>query len=190
MISSYDAQRNELCSYVLHERETPFGLTLGNFKTFVSCTPKGGVRGLWDADTDQIIFGTHQTAYRLRDREHTVLPQQIERQFTFLPYAQISEFALDERLSVLECFYVPHGERHDRTVAFIVDITLHNAASETVEVAIFPWASLVGQRFYGEPEKEVHAAVDSGAIRAWNEETGAARVWGASRSPHTATVAP
>jgi hypothetical protein len=46
----------------------------------------------------------------------------------------------------------------------------------------------VGQRFYGEPETEVHAAVDAGTIRAWNEESGAARVWGASRAPHTVAV--
>ena len=63
---SYDAQRNEFCAYVLHESETPYGLLLGNFKTFAQSTAKGGVRGLWDADTDQIIFGMHHIAYRLR----------------------------------------------------------------------------------------------------------------------------
>ncbi len=189
MISSYDAQHNELCAYVLPERETPFGLTLGNFKSYASCTPKGGVRGLWDADSDQIIFGTHQLAYRLRDRGRTILPQQIEREFTFLPYAQISEFALDDRLLVSECFYVPHGPRHERTVAFVLDVTLHNSSAEPVDAALFPWALLVGQRFYGEPEKEVHAVVDPSTIRAWNDETGAARIWGASRAPHAATIA-
>jgi glycogen debranching enzyme len=186
---SYDAQRNEFCAYVLPEAETPFGLTLGNFKTFASCTPKGGVRGLWDADTDQIIFGTHQIAYRLRDRARTVVPHQIERQFTFLPYAQISEFALDERLLVSECFFVPHGKRFERSVAFVVDVTLHNASAEPLEAAVFPWALLVGQRFYGEPEKEVHAAFDGRDIEAWNEESGAARRWGASLPPHAAVCA-
>jgi hypothetical protein len=68
MGSSYDAQRNEFCAYVLHESETPYGLLLGNIKTFAQSTAKGGVRGLWDADTDQIIFGTHHIAYRLGDR--------------------------------------------------------------------------------------------------------------------------
>ena len=62
MDARYDAQRGEFCAYVLDESETPFGLTLGNFKTFASSTPKGGIRGLWDADTDQIIFGAHQIA--------------------------------------------------------------------------------------------------------------------------------
>jgi len=186
---SYDAQRNEFCAYVLPEAETPFGLTLGNFKTFASCTPKGGVRGLWDADGDQIIFGTHQIAYRLRDRGRTIVPHQIEREFTFLPYAQISEFSLDERLLVTECFYVPHGPRFERSVAFVVDITLHNTSAERVDSAVFPWALLVGQRFYGEPEKEVHAAFDGRDIEAWNEETGAARRWGALRAPHTAVCA-
>ncbi|MBD5604216.1 MAG: hypothetical protein IAI48_03885 [Candidatus Eremiobacteraeota bacterium] len=189
MISSYDAQRNERSAYVLAERETPFGLTLGNFKTFASCTPKGGVRGLWDADSDQIIFGTHQIAYRLRDRNRTILPQQIEREFTFLPYAQISEFALDDRLVVRECFYVPHGPRHERTVSFVVDVSLRNTSAEPVDAAIFPWALLVGQRFYGEPEKEVHAAVAGRTIGAWNEQSGTARVWGASRQPYAAAVA-
>jgi len=186
---SYDAQRNEFCAYVLPESETPFGLTLGNFKTFASCTPKGGVRGLWDADSDRIIFGTHQIAYRLRDRARTIAPAQIERSFTFLPYAQISEFSLDERLLVTETFYVPHGDSHARRVAFVVDLVLHNASAETVDLAVFPWALLVGQRFYGEPEKEVHAALDGAAITAWNEETGGARVWGGSRKPHASVVA-
>jgi hypothetical protein len=186
---SYDAQHNEFCAYVLPESETPFGLTLGNFKSYASCTPKGGVRGLWDADSDQIIFGTHQIAYRLRDRARTILPHQIQREFTFLPYAQISEFALDERLLVRECFYVPHGPAHDRSVAFVVDVALHNTSAEPVDAAIFPWALLVGQRFYGEPEKEVCAGVDGPYLRAWNEQTGAARFWGASREPHAAVVA-
>jgi hypothetical protein len=189
VISSYHAQHNELCAYVVPERETPFGLTLGNFKTFVSCTPKGGIRGLWDADSDQIIFGTHQIAYRLRDRDRTLLPAQIDREFTFLPHAQISEFVLDDRLLVRECFYVPHGPRHERTVAFVIDVTLRNTSAEPVDAALFPWALLVGQRFYGEPEKEVHARVDPATICAWNEETGAARVWGASRTPYAATIA-
>jgi hypothetical protein len=189
VISSYDAQHNEFCAYVLSESETPFGMTLGNFKTYASCTPKGGVRGLWDADSDRIIFGTHQIAYRLRDRGRTVLPHQIERRFTFLPYAQISEFELDERLLVTESFYVPHGPAHERSVAFVIDVSLFNASSEPVDAALFPWALLVGQRFYGEPETEVHAAVDGRYLRAWNEETGAARYWGASRAPHAAVVA-
>ncbi len=189
MTPSYDAQHNEFCAYVLSEAETPFGMTLGNFKTFASCTPKGGIRGLWDADSDRIIFGTHQVAYRLRDRERTIVPHQIERNFTFLPYAQISEFSLDERLRVTECFYVPHGPRHERAVAFAIDITLHNSSDEPVDAAIFPWALMVGQRFYGEPEKEIHAESDGRYLRAWNEETGATRFWGASREPSAVVCA-
>lgn len=189
MRPSYDAKRNERCAYVLPESETPFGLTLGNFKTYASCTPKGGVRGLWDADSDRIIFGTHQIAYRLREAGRTIFPHQIEREFTFLPYAQISEFALDDRLLVTECFYVPHGPADERTVAFVVDVTLSNSSPRPVDAAIFPWALLVGQRFYGEPEPEVHAAVDGPAIRAWSEETGAGRIWGGSRAPEAAVVA-
>src|SRR5580704_16869031 len=139
MGSSYDAQRNEFCAYVLHESETPYGLLLGNIKTYAQSTAKGGVRGLWDADTDQIIFGTHHVAYRLADR-------------TFLPYAQISEFTLDHRVHITEAFYVPHGSGFDRAVSFVVDVTLYNPGASEVEVALYPWAMLVGQRFYGEPE--------------------------------------
>jgi glycogen debranching enzyme len=189
MTPSFDAQRNEFCAYVLSEDETPFGLTLGNFKTFASSTPKGGVRGLWDANTDQIIFGTHQIAYRLRDRGRTLFPREVRREFTFLPYAQISEFALDKDVRVTECFYVPHGPKHDRAVAFVVDVTLHNQASEAAEVAIFPWALIVGQRFYGEPEKDVHASVAGDYVRVWNQETGATRWWGGSRTPYAVVVA-
>jgi hypothetical protein len=192
--ASYDAQHNEFCAYVLGEGDTPFGLTLGNYKTFAMCTPKGGVRGLWDADTDQIIFGAHQIAYRVLETGQggaaaTMFPYQIERAFTFLPYAQISEFTPVDRLHVTEAFYVPHGPRHDRDVAFVVDVTLHNAGAEPLEVAVLPWALLVGQRFYGEAEKEVRASIVDGRILTTNEETGAVRCWGGSRSPRAAVVA-
>lgn len=188
MRSSYDAQHNEFCAYVLPEGETPYGLLLGNFKSFAQSTAKGGVRGLWDADTDQIIFGTHQIAYRLRDVKKTYFPHQIEREFTFLPYAQISEFTLEDRVHVTEAFFVPHGPKHDRTVSFVVDVTLYNPGRDAIEVAVFPWALLVGQRFYGEPEHEVSATVEGSFIRSKNQQSGAERWWGGSREPHAGIV--
>ncbi len=181
MGSSYDAQRNEFCAYVLRESETPYGLLLGNVKTFAQSTAKGGVRGLWDADTDQIIFGTHHIAYRLADR--TFFPHQIERDITFLPYAQISEFTLEHRVHVTEAFYVPCGSGFDRAVSFVVDVTLYNPGAQEVDVALFPWAMLVGQRFYGEPEHEVRAWNDGRFICSRNLETGGERWWGGSRTP-------
>jgi hypothetical protein len=185
---TFDAQRNELSAYVLREEQTPFGLTLGNFKTFATSTPKGGIRGLWDADTDQIIFGAHQIAYRA-DGGETRFPHQITREFTFLPYAQIAEFGLAQDLHVTETFYVPHGPRHDRVVAFVVDVTIHNAAAEAAGVRVFPWALLIGQRFYGEPEKQVRANAGDRFIRSFGEESGAARWWGGSRTPSAVVVA-
>ncbi|HZX68846.1 MAG TPA: hypothetical protein VFE70_08175, partial [Candidatus Elarobacter sp.] len=134
---TFDAQRNEFSAYVLREEQTPFGLTLANFKTFATSTPKGGIRGLWDADTDQIIFGAHQIAYRVGDDE-TLFPHQIMREFTFLPYAQIAEFAIARDVRVTEAFYVPHGPRHDRVVSFVVDVTVHNATPKPARVRIFP----------------------------------------------------
>jgi hypothetical protein len=184
---TFDAQRNEFSAYVLREEETPFGLTLGNFKTFATSTPKGGIRGLWDADTDQIIFGAHQVAYRAAGGE-TLFPQQIVREFTFLPYAQIAEFAIDRDLHVTEAFYVPHGPQHDRLVSFVVDITVHNAASTAASVQIFPWALLIGQRFYGEPEKQVRASAGERFIRSYGEESGWVRWWGGSRTPSAVVV--
>jgi hypothetical protein len=181
MGSSYDAQRNEFCAYVLHESETPYGLLLGNLKSYAQSTAKGGVRGLWDADTDQIIFGTHHVAYRVGDT--TFFPHQIERELTFLPYAQISEFTLDHRVHVTEAFYVPYGPGFDRAVSFVVDVTLYNPGAADVEVALFPWAMLVGQRFYGEPEHEVRAWDDGRFICSKNLETGGERWWGGSRTP-------
>jgi len=183
MRPSYDAQHNEYCAYVLPEAQTPYGLLLGNYKSFAQSTAKGGIRGLWDADTDQIIFGTHQIAYRLRDLKQTVFPYQITREITFLPYAQISEFTLLDRLHITEAFFVPHGPRHDCSVSFVVDVTLYNPGGAPVEVALFPWALLVGQRFYGEPEHEVRAFVDGDFICSKNQQTGAERWWGGSRSP-------
>ncbi|HET6893966.1 MAG TPA: amylo-alpha-1,6-glucosidase [Candidatus Baltobacteraceae bacterium] len=188
MRASYDAQHNEYCAYVLPEAQTPYGLLLGNFKSFAQSTAKGGIRGLWDADTDQIIFGTHQIAYRLRDLKQTVFPHQITREFTFLPYAQISEFTILDRLNVTEAFYVPHGPRHQRVVSFIVDITLYNPGGTPLETSVFPWALLVGQRFYGEPEHEVRAWVNGDYICSKNQQTGAQRWWGGSRAPHAAIV--
>jgi hypothetical protein len=186
---SYDAQHNEFCAYVLPESETPYGITLGNYKTFVSSTPKGGVRGLWDADTDQVIFGTHQIAYRLGDLGRTQLPRRIQRTFTFLPHAQISEFSLDERVRATETFYVPHGPAHERTVAFVVEVSLHNAGAEPVEIAVFPNSLMVGVRFYGEAEDEVVAERLDGKIRTTNVNTGGCRWWGATREPYAALVA-
>ena len=185
---TFDAQRNELCAYVLREDQTPFGLTLGNFKTFASSTPKGGIRGLWDADSDQIIFGAHQIAYRVAGGA-TLFPPQIIREFTFLPYAQIAEFSIAPDVHVSETFYVPHGPAHDRVVAFVVDIALYNAAAAPVSVQIFPWALLIGQRFYGEPEKQVRASAGDRFIRSYGEESGAVRWWGGSRTPRAAVVA-
>ncbi|MBV8154904.1 MAG: hypothetical protein JOY98_10810 [Candidatus Eremiobacteraeota bacterium] len=182
---SYDAQHNEFCAYVLHESETPYGLLLGNYKSFAQSTAKGGVRGLWDADTDQIIFGTHHIAYRLRDEKSrgTLFPHQIQRDLTFLPYAQISEFTLENRIHVTEAFYVPHGPAFERAVTFVVDVTLYNPGGSAVEVALFPWAMLVGQRFYGEPEHQVRAWNDGRFICSKNLETGGERWWGGSRQP-------
>ncbi|HYZ14914.1 MAG TPA: amylo-alpha-1,6-glucosidase [Candidatus Acidoferrum sp.] len=185
---TFDAQRNELSAYVLDEDQTPFGLTLGNFKTFASSTSKGGIRGLWDADTDQIIFGAHQIAYRLGD-EPTRFPHQIRREFTFLPYAQIGSFSLGSDVLVTEAFYVPHGPKHDRVVSFVVDVNVHNAGTQVRRVRIFPWALLIGQRFYGEPEKQVRATAGDRFIRSFGEETGWVRWWGGSRKPHAVVVA-
>ena len=124
---SYDAQRNEFCAYVVPESQTPYGLLLGNYKSYAQSTAKGGVRGLWDADTDKIIFGTHHIAYRIvEDGRTTLFPHQITRELTFLPYAQIAEFTLEHRVHVTEAFYVPFGESFDRTVSFVVDVTLYN----------------------------------------------------------------
>ncbi|HEY9084709.1 MAG TPA: amylo-alpha-1,6-glucosidase [Candidatus Tyrphobacter sp.] len=180
---SYDAQHNEYCAYVLSEDMTPYGLLLGNYKSYAQSTAKGGVRGLWDADTDRIIFGTHQIAYRLRDGRQTLFPYQITREFTFLPYAQLSEFTLENRLHVTEAFYVPHGAAFDRAVSFAVDVTLYNSGASEIEVSLFPWALLIGQRFYGEPEHEVQAHVDGRYICSRNLETGGERWWGGSRTP-------
>jgi glycogen debranching enzyme len=177
-----------LSAYVLREEETPFGLTLGNFKTFATSTPKGGIRGLWDADTDQIIFGAHQIAYRAGNAE-TLFPHQIERAFTFLTYAQIAEFSLAPDLHVTEAFFVPCGPAYDRVVSFVVDVTVHNAGQEATQVRVFPWALLIGQRFYGEPEKQVRASAGDRFIRSFGEESGWVRWWGGSLQPHAAVVA-
>ncbi|MBV9232979.1 MAG: hypothetical protein JO030_02960 [Candidatus Eremiobacteraeota bacterium] len=181
MSSSYDAQRNEFCAYVLHESETPYGLLLGNYKTYAQSTAKGGVRGLWDADTDQIIFGTHHIAYRIGNR--TFFPHEIQRDLTFLPYAQISEFTLEHRVHVTEAFYVPNGPSFDRAVCFVIDVTVFNPSAVAAEVSLYPWAMLVGQRFYGEPEHQVRAWNDGRYVCSKNLETGAERWWGGSRAP-------
>ena len=180
---SYDAQRNEFCAYVVPESQTPYGLLLGNYKSYAQSTAKGGVRGLWDADTDKIIFGTHSITYRILDSGNTLFPHQITRELTFLPYAQIAEFTLEHRVHVTEAFFVPFGEAFDRTVSFVVDVTLYNPGATEIEVAVFPWAMLVGQRFYGEPESEVTAWSRDRFICSKSNESGAERWWGGSREP-------
>jgi glycogen debranching enzyme len=178
---SFDALRNEFCAYVLPETQTPYGLLLGNYKSYAQSTAKGGVRGLWDADTDRIIFGTHQLAYRIGGQ--TLFPHQITRELTFLPYAQIAEFTLEHRVHVTEAFFVPFGERFDRTVSFVVDVTLYNSSAEPMEVSVYPWAMLVGQRFYGEAESEMTAWSRGRYLCSKSVETGAERWWGGSREP-------
>ena len=179
---SYDALRNEFCAYVLPESQTPYGLLLGNYKAYAQSTATGGVRGLWDADTDKIIFGTHQIVYRVGDGQ-TLLSHQIKRELTFLPYAQIAEFTLDNRVNVTEAFFVPFGEKFDRAVSFVVDVTLYNPGAERIDVSVFPSAMLVGQRFYGEPESAMTAWSQDRFICSRNDENGAERWWGGSREP-------
>ncbi len=65
----------------------------------------------------------------------------------------------------------------------MVDVTIFNPGREEVDVAVFPWAMLVGQRFYGEPEHEVRAWTDGRFICSKNLETGGERWWGGSRRP-------
>src|ERR1019366_1440680 len=88
-----------------------------------------------------------------------------------------------------EAFYVPHGPRHDRVVSFVVDITIHNPGLNPASVKVFPWALLVGQRFYGEPEKAVRASREGDFIRSFGEESGYVRWWGGSRQPAAVVVA-
>ncbi|MDB5028574.1 MAG: hypothetical protein JWO66_2263, partial [Candidatus Eremiobacteraeota bacterium] len=99
------------------------------------------------------------------------------------------EFAIARDLHVTETFFVPHGPRHDRVVSFVVDVTVHNAASVPARVQIYPWALLIGQRFYGEPEKQVRASAGDRFIRSFGEESGWVRWWGGSRTPHAVVVA-
>jgi glycogen debranching enzyme len=187
VIPSYDAQHGERCAYEVPQAETPVGHTFGNDKTYVSATAHGGVRGLWDADTDRVVFGTVAVAYRTALGERTLFPQHVERNFTFRPYEQTARFALDERVSVAETLYVPNG-RHGRTVAFVLEIAATNAAADETTLAIFPWSSLVGQRFYGVPETDVRARRGA-TIDAWSASNGAARVFGASRESAASAIA-
>ncbi len=127
---SYDAQRNEFCAYVLHGiARHPYGLLLGNFKTYAQSTAKGGVRGLWDADTDQIIFGTHHIAYRLGRRARS----------SRIRSSAISRFCLTRRSpslrSIIACTSPKlstcrTATEFDRAVAFVVDITLYNPGAQ------------------------------------------------------------
>ena len=65
--------------------------------------------------------------------------------------------------------------RSGYAVSFVVDVTLFNPGREEVDVSVFPWAMLVGQRFYGEPEHEVRAWTDGRFICSKNLETGGER---------------
>ncbi len=69
-----------------------------------------------------------------------------------------------------------------KDVAFAVDLTLHNVR-QTLRGVRVSLGVLVGQRVYGEPEREVSAVVEGGKVLVRNEETGAARWWGGSREP-------
>ena len=118
MDASYDAQHNEFCAYVLAEAETPFGLTLGNFKTYAHVDARrAACAGLWDADTDQIIFGAHQIAYRVGDAIRRSSRTRSRASSPSCRTRRSPSSTLDDGVRVTEAFYVPHGPKHDRVVA-------------------------------------------------------------------------
>ncbi len=80
------------------------------------------IRSSSERTTSPTVFA----AAKGRGTVATFFPHQIERELTFLPYAQISEFTLEHRIHVTEAFYVPHGPAFDRAVSFVVDVTLYN----------------------------------------------------------------
>ena len=133
---SYDAQRNEFCAYVLNETQTPYGLLLGNYKAYAQSTAKGGVRGLWDADTDQIIFGTHHIAYRLIGAD--VLPASDSAR-SDLPSVR-TDLRVHPRASRARYRSLLRSARpgFDRAVSFVVDVTLYNPGGTDVEVSLYP----------------------------------------------------
>ncbi len=189
MRAIYDAQHNERCAYTLSQSETPVGLTLGNNKTFATATSNGAVRGLWSADTDLIVFGTQQLAYRLAGAKRTLFAQHIERTLTLCPHAQISEFALAPGLNVRETFFVPLGEAHRDVVSFVLDIEVQNTTTQAHQLQLFSSALLLGQRFAAEVEANIRAAVESGRICATNPNSGATRYWGSSCAPQAVQLA-
>ena len=182
MGSSYDAQRNEFCAYVLNESETPYGLLLGNYKTYAQSTAKGGVRGLWDADTDQIIFGTHQIAYRLSDAARSSrIRSSASSPFSRTRRSPSSRSTIASTSPKRFTFRTARRSIAPSPSSWTSRSTIR--APRRWRSRSFPWAMLVGQRFYGEPEHEVRAWNDGRFICSRNLETGGERWWGGSRPP-------
>ena len=78
---------------------------------------------------------------------------------------------------------MPFGEAFDRSgVVRRRRHALQPGSRTEIEVAVFPWAMLVGQRFYGEPESEMTALVAAAVSSARRTTKPAASAGGAARA--------
>ena len=127
MGSSYDAQRNEFCAYVLHESETPYGLLLGNYQDLRAVDRQGRrARSLGRRHrSDHLRHASHRLSRSGRSRD--VLPASDRtRAHVSAVRADLRVHARRIALHVTEAFYVPHGPAFERAVSFVVDVTLYN----------------------------------------------------------------
>ena len=133
--SSYDAQRNEFCAYVLHESQTPYGLLLGQLQNLRAIDrQRRRARPLGRRyRSDHLRHAPDRLS--ARDDEHASSRIKSTRELTFLPYAQISEFTLEHRIHVTEAFYVPHGPAFDRAVSLRRRRDALQSGADEIEVA-------------------------------------------------------
>ena len=181
MDASYDAQHNEFARTCSPKSETPFGLTLGQLQNLRDSTRRAAFAVC--GTRTPIRSSSARTRSPIgRRRGATLFPQQITREFTFLPYAQIAEFTLDHACTSPKpsTFRTGRARSHGR-LRRRRDAAQSRAARSRSRV--FPWALLVGQRFYGEPEKAVRAQRRGPFIELRRRETGCVRWWGGSREP-------
>ena len=186
---SYDAQRNEFCAYVLPESQTPYGLLLGKYTRRTHSPPQKAACAVCGTPTPIKSFSARINRVPVaRSRQPTaagpLFPHQIERELTFLPYAQISEFTLEHR--VQRHRVVLRAARARRSIAPSHSSSTSRSttpARNDSRSRFFPWAMLVGQRFYGEPETRCARGATAASSARRIVETGGERWWGGSREP-------
>ncbi len=184
MGSSYDAQHNEFCAYVLSEdRRRRTASCFGNYKILRAIDRK--------RRRARIVGCRHRSNHFRHASDRVPAARRTGRRSSRIRSNASSPFcrtrkSRSSRSSIASTSPKPSTFR---TARHSIAPSPSSSTSRSTTPArrrsrsrVFPWAMLVGQRFYGEPEHEVHAHGSTGASSARRISKPAASVGGADRA--------